>query len=63
MEFAKRMLQIDSINKIGINVTPGAMLAIGDAPNAGKYVRFALVPPLEDIELAAELLRGNLRKS
>jgi LL-diaminopimelate aminotransferase len=62
MEFAKRMLQIDTVNKIGINVTPGAMLAIGDAPNADNYVRLALVPPIKDIELAAELLRSNLRK-
>jgi LL-diaminopimelate aminotransferase len=61
-EFAKRMLQIDQVNKIGINMIPGSLLAIGDAPDADNYVRIALVPPIQDIELAADLLRNNLRK-
>lgn len=60
IEFAKRMLKIDEARKIGINVTPGSMLAIGSAPNAESYVRFALVPSLEDTELAAELIRNSV---
>ncbi len=57
INFAKNLLEIDKQNKIGINVTPGKMLAIGDAPQADSYVRFALVPSLGDTELAAELIR------
>ncbi|HUB92543.1 MAG TPA: aminotransferase class I/II-fold pyridoxal phosphate-dependent enzyme [Candidatus Saccharimonadales bacterium] len=60
IEFAKRMLRLDEANKTGINVTPGGMLAIGDAPNANNYVRFALVPSLEETQLAAEMIRDHL---
>ena len=60
MEFAKKMLQLDSKKKIGINVTPGKFLALNNAAYADKYVRFALVPSLQDTKLAAELIKGNL---
>ncbi len=60
VEFAKRMIQLDSKKRIGINVTPGKMLALNNAENANSYVRFALVPSLDDTKLAAELIREHL---
>ncbi len=61
MEFAKRMLRLNEADKVGINVTPGKMLAIGDAPDADRYVRFALVPSVGDTELAAQMIRENIK--
>lgn len=60
IDFSKRMLTLDSEKKVGINVTPGGMLALGDAPNADGYVRFALVPHVDEVRLAAELMRAKL---
>jgi len=60
VEFAKKMLQLDAKKKIGINVTPGKFLALNNAAYADKYVRFALVPSLQDTKLAAELIKNNL---
>ena len=60
VEFAKKMLQLDTKKKIGINVTPGKFLALNNAAYADKYVRLALVPSLKDTKMAAELVRGNL---
>ncbi len=58
--FAKKMMQLDVEKKIGINVTPGKFLALNDDENANNYVRFALVPPLNDTKLAADLIREHL---
>ena len=54
------MLKLDEKKKVGINVTPGKILALNDAENADNYVRFALVPSLKDTKLAAELITENL---
>lgn len=59
-EFAKKLLNIDREGKVGINITPGSMLAIGNAPSAESYVRFALVPSIEDTELAATIIREHV---
>ena len=53
------MLQIDEKRKIGINVTPGKMLALNNTKTADNYVRFALVPSLEDTKIAAELIKEH----
>ena len=60
IEFSKKLLQLDQKRRIGINITPGRMLALNNAENADKYVRFALVPSLEDTKLAADLIREHL---
>ncbi len=60
IDFAKKMLKLDEKKKVGINVTPGKILALNDAENADNYVRFALVPSLKDTKLAAELITENL---
>ena len=60
ISFAKSMLMLDNSAKIGINITPGGMLALGNAPNADNYFRLALVPSLEDTELASRLIKENL---
>lgn len=61
IEFSKNMLMLDKKNKTGLNITPGSMLAIGNAPDAARYARFALVPSLEDTEAAAQMIRENLK--
>ncbi|MBI2971876.1 MAG: aminotransferase class I/II-fold pyridoxal phosphate-dependent enzyme [Candidatus Aenigmarchaeota archaeon] len=59
MGFAKKLLQLDAKNKVGINVTPGKMLALTDTAYADAYARFALVPSLDDTKQAAELIREH----
>jgi LL-diaminopimelate aminotransferase len=60
LEFSNSLLRLDKDKKIGINTTPGSMLALNNEEDADRYVRFALVPTLEDTELAADLLRKYL---
>ncbi len=60
IEFAKRMLRLDSERKIGLNVTPGKILALNSTQSADNFVRFALVPSVEETKIAAEILRQNL---
>ncbi|MFA6917554.1 MAG: aminotransferase class I/II-fold pyridoxal phosphate-dependent enzyme [Candidatus Gracilibacteria bacterium] len=58
VDFAKKLLSPE----IGIVVTPGSMISDqcenGINPGA-NYVRFALVPTLEEVKKAAEILRTN----
>lgn len=59
VDFAKRLLQKD----IGIVVTPGAWISNGiDGFNPGaSYVRFALVPTVEETNRAAKRIMENLK--
>lgn len=57
LEFARRLLD----PAVGVVTTPGAALgeAIEDGSNPGeRHVRFALVPSLPDVRLAAERIRA-----
>ncbi len=60
VEFAKKMLRLDGERKIGLNVTPGKMLALNNTRSADDFVRFALVPSAEETKIAAEILRKHL---
>ncbi len=60
VEFAKRLLS----DEIAIVVTPGAWITdtAFDGTNPGEnYVRFALVPALDQVEVAAERIRKYLK--
>ncbi|NOZ00404.1 MAG: aminotransferase class I/II-fold pyridoxal phosphate-dependent enzyme [Deltaproteobacteria bacterium] len=60
VDFAKRLLEPES----AVVATPGAALgeALSDGSNPGAdHVRFALVPPLEDVKAAAERIRAAFR--
>ncbi len=59
LDFAARLLEL------GIVVTPGAAISEeADGRNPGTdFVRFALVPPLEDVRYAAEAIRKGLKQS
>ncbi len=57
VQFAKRMLTLDTARKRGINVTPGRMVSLANPADADPYVRLALVPSMEDTKLAAEMLK------
>jgi len=59
METSKNLLELDKEKRIGINVTPSKMLSLDPEETLNSYVRFALVPSVEDIELASELLLKN----
>lgn len=61
IDFAKKMIQLDEKRKIGINITPGKVLALNNTKIADSYVRFALVPSLEDTKLAAQLISEHYR--
>jgi LL-diaminopimelate aminotransferase len=57
VDFAKRLLSPE----IGIVVTPGSLISdvCSDGTHPGEgYVRFALMPSLDEVKLAAERLRG-----
>jgi len=61
VEFAKELLS----KELAIVVTPGAWISDIDKDgfNPGdKYVRFALVPPLEDVKIAAEKIKKFYNK-
>jgi len=60
IDFAKRLLNLDERNKIGINVTPGKFLALNEDSEASKFVRFALVANDEYIKLASEIIKEKL---
>jgi len=56
METAKKILELDKERKIGINVTPSKMLCLDPNEDINTYARFALVPSVDDIKLACEIL-------
>jgi len=61
ISFAKKLLNIDSKRRIGINATPGKVLALDDEDEeANNFVRFALVANDEHIKLASEIIREKL---
>lgn len=59
METAKNLLELDREKKIGLNVTPSKLLSLDPNEELNSYVRFALVPSIEDIKLASEILLNN----
>lgn len=61
IEFAKKLLSPE----IGIIVTPGSLISdkCENGMNPGEnYIRFALVPNLKEVKLAAEKIRKNFGK-
>jgi len=59
--FTKKLLNLDPKNRIGINVTPGKLLALDEDENdADQFVRFALVANDEHIKLASEIIKEKL---
>ena len=62
VEFAKQLLS----KELAIAVTPGAWISDVDSNgfNPGdNYVRFALVPPLEDVKIAVERIKKFYKKN
>ena len=57
---SKKLLSADKKRKIGINVIPGKMQELGPGQDTSNYMRFALVPSLEDTKLASEVLKEVL---
>jgi LL-diaminopimelate aminotransferase len=60
ISFVKRLLSLDNERKIGINATPGKLLALNEDQEANKFVRFALVANEDHIKLASEIIEEKL---
>jgi LL-diaminopimelate aminotransferase len=60
ISFVKRLLSLDGERKIGINATPGKLLALNEDQEANKFVRFALVANEDHIKLASEIIEEKL---
>jgi LL-diaminopimelate aminotransferase len=60
VSFVKRLLSLDNERKIGINATPGKLLALNEDQEANKFVRFALVANDDHIKLASEIIEEKL---